>query len=197
MHHLAMITRLRSVPGFDHEVDALCYTTLLPSARKLMLNVETDDYGVVDTRQCGCPWEEFGFTTHIRGIRSFQKLTGEGVTLVGNEMVHILEDVLPTRFGGTPLDYQLHEEEDERGFTRLTIVVAPKVGTVDEEAIIEAVLASLGEASHAGDISRAIWAQAGSLRVRREEPTWTTRGKLMPLHLERRTRPARPAKAVE
>lgn len=192
-HHLAMITRPRMVPGFDREVDALCYTTLLPSARKLMFNVETDDYGLVETRDCGCPWEEFGFTTHIRGIRSFQKLTGEGVTLVGNEMVHILEDVLPTRFGGTPLDYQLHEEEDERGFTRLTVVVSPRVGELDESAVVETVLASLGEASHAGDISRAIWGQAGSLRVRRAEPTWTTRGKLMPLHLERRTRPSRPS----
>jgi hypothetical protein len=184
-HHLALITRRRTVPGFDREVDSLCYTTLLPQARKLMLNVETDDYGIVEERSCGCPWEEFGLTTHIRGIRSFQKMSGEGMTLVENDIEHILENVLPSRFGGSAIDYQLHEEEDERGFTRVSVVVSPRVGEVDEAEMIKLVLDSLGEASHAGDISRAIWQQAGALRVKREEPTWTSRGKLMPLHIDR------------
>lgn len=184
-HHLALITRRRLVPGFDREVDALCYTTLLPQARKLMLNVETDDYGIVEERSCGCPWEEFGLTTHIRGIHSFQKMSGEGMTLVENDIENIIEDVLPSRFGGSAIDYQLHEEEDERGFTRVSVVVSPRVGEVDETAMIELVLQSLGKASHAGDISRVIWQQAGALRVKREEPTWTSRGKLMPLHIDR------------
>jgi hypothetical protein len=33
---------------------------------------------------------------------------------------------------------------------------------------------------------RSLWTQASTLRVLRREPTWTERGKLMPLHLERR-----------
>lgn len=186
--HLAMITAPRQVPGFDITVEAFCFTTLLPSARKLMLNVETDDYGIVEDRECGCPWEAFGFTTHIREVRSFRKLTGEGVTLIGNDMVHILESVLPERFGGSPLDYQLHEEEDERGLTRLTIVVSPSVDLEDERAVVDAVLEGVRESGHAGAIAGAIWAQAGTLRVRRAAPTWTRRGKLMPLHLGRATR---------
>jgi len=185
MHHLAMVTRVREVPGFAGTVDALCYTTLLPSARKLMLNVETDDCAVVERRPCGCPWEEYGFTTHMRGIHSFQKLTGEGVSLLGNDLVDILETVLPNRFGGSPLDYQLHEEEDDRGFTRLIVVISPRLADVDEAAVVETVLASLATAGHAAAISGAIWGQAGTLKVRREEPTWTARGKLMPLHLNR------------
>ncbi len=185
LDHLAMITGPRRVPGFDLTVDAFCFTTLLPSARKLMVNVETDDYGIVETRDCGCPWEEFGFKTHLREIRSFRKLTGEGVTLVGNEMVHILENVLPERFGGSPLDYQLQEEEDQSGLTRLSIVVSPDVELDDERAVVDVVLQALGDGSHAGAISRAIWSQAGTLRVRRRKPTWTRSGKLMPLHLER------------
>ena len=178
--HLAMITRPRRVPGFDVTVGAFCFTTLLPSARKLMLNVETDDYGIVEKRECGCPWEEFGLQTHIRGIRSFRKLTGEGVTLVCTEMVRILEDVLPARFGGSPLDYQLFEEEDESGFTRLSLIVATRVELESEQRVVEAVLSELSP----GPL-RSLWTQAGTLRVIRREPVWTERGKLMPLHLER------------
>ena len=39
------------------------------------------------------------------------------------------------------------------------------------------------------DGARGIWAQAGTLRVKRSEPVWTGRGKLMPLHLTRKARP--------
>jgi hypothetical protein len=35
-------------------------------------------------------------------------------------------------------------------------------------------------------MSGAIWGQAGTLRVRREQPRSTARGKVMPLHVERR-----------
>lgn len=178
--HLAMVTRTRRIPGFEAEVDAFCFTTLLPSARKLMINVETDDYGIVEERNCGCPWEEFGLKVHLRGIRSFRKLTGEGVTLVGTDMVRILGEALPARFGGSPLDYQLLEEEDESGFTRMSVLVSPRVALEDEAAVVETVLDELGP----GPL-RTLWSQAGTLRVIRREPVWTERGKLMPLHLER------------
>jgi hypothetical protein len=187
LDHLALITHSRAVPGFDVTVDAFQVTTLLPSARKIMLNVELDDYGVVETRRCGCPWEELGLRTHLREIRSFRKLTGEGMTLIGTDVVRILEEVLPARFGGTPLDYQLLEEEDSQGFTRLYILVNPHLPLRDEDEVVSAMLEALGRSGHAGAISRTIWAQAGTVRVRRAKPVWTNRGKLMPLHLQRTT----------
>jgi len=124
----------------------------------------------------------------LRLVRSFSKLTGEGVTLVGSEMIRILEEVLPARFGGSPLDYQLLEEEDERGFTRLSLLVHPRIEIADEAVVIEAVQEALRESSVAADLARAIWDHAGALRVKREEPVWTARGKLMPLHLAERSK---------
>lgn len=185
---LALIQHPRQVPGSDITVDAFHFTSLLPTAPKVMLNVESDDYGVIETRSCGCPLEDYGLTDHLRHVKSYRKLTGEGVTLVGGEMVHILEEVLPARFGGSPLDYQLLEEEDERGFTRLSLVVSPRVEIVDEEQVVETLLQALGNASDAADQARALWRQAGSLRVKRAEPVWTSRGKLMPLRLAREPR---------
>jgi hypothetical protein len=181
----AVIQHPRRVPGTDVTVDAFHFTTLLPTAPRLLLNVQSDDYGVIERRRCGCRLEACGFVDHLRHIRSFRKLTGEGVTLVGSEMERVLDEVLPARFGGTPLDYQLAEEEDERGFTRLAIRVSPRVQLDDEQAVIDAVLAALRRSSAAADMAAATWAQAGTLRVRRAEPVSTRVGKLMPLHIQR------------
>jgi hypothetical protein len=180
---LALVQHTRRVPGTSIDVPAFCFTSLLPSSPKVLINVESDDYGLVESRRCGCPLEEIGLGTHLRMVRSYRKLTGEGVTLVGSEMVRILEEVLPARFGGSPLDYQLIEEEDDRGFTRLSLVISPRVQVNDEGAVRDAVLAALAGGSDAADAARSLWTQAGTLRVKRMEPVWTARGKLMPLHL--------------
>ncbi len=175
--HLALIQAPREVPGFDVSVDSFHFTTLLPAAPKILLNVELDDYGTVSTKRCGCFFEELGFTTHLSDIRSYRKLTGEGVTLVGSDMEHVLEQVLPSRFGGSPLDYQMVEEEDDKGFTRLTILVAPAISLPDESLVVTAVLEALQKRGGAAEMSRAIWQQADTLRVRRQAPIWTQRGK--------------------
>jgi hypothetical protein len=189
---LALIQYPRQIPGLGITVEAFHFTTLLPTAPKLLLNVESDDYGVIEDRSCGCPLETHGFTEHLRHIRSFRKLTGEGVTLIGSEMIHILEEVLPARFGGSPLDYQLLEEEDEQGFTRLSLLVSPRIEIEDEKEVIEVVLKALKRSSVAADVARAIWSQAKTLRVKRREPIWTARGKLMPLHVQRHSEERRP-----
>lgn len=181
--HLAVIQGPRTVPGTEITVDAFTFTTLLATAPKILLNVEIDDYGVLEKRSCGCPWEELGFDLHVRDIRSYRKLTGEGMTLVGSDMERILGERLPARFGGSALDYQLMEEEDERGFTKMSILVSPRIEIESEEEVVREVLRGLRRGGHTAEGARSIWSQAGSLRVRRMEPIWTARGKLLPLHL--------------
>ena len=181
----ALITYPHPVGEFGVEVPAFNITTLLPETGKLMLNVEIDDYGVVEERHCGCALEDVGYTTHIREIYSYQKLTGEGVTLIGSEMLRILEEVLPARFGGSPLDYQLLEQEDEKGFTRLYLIISPRVEIQDEQQVIEVVLNALGKSSAMANAARTVWQDAGIFRIKRAEPVWTQRGKYMPLRRER------------
>jgi hypothetical protein len=183
---VAVIQSPRQVPGYDTPIQAFCFTTLFPTAPKILLNVESDDYGVMESRHCGCPLEACGFTEHLRNVRSFSKLTGEGVTLVGSEMVHILEEVLPARFGGSPLDYQLLEEEDERGYTRLCLLISPRIHIEDETSVIGTLLDTLRQSSVAADLAGALWSQAGTIRIRRTDPIWTARGKFMPLQEGRR-----------
>lgn len=181
----ALITFPHQVASFGVTVPAFNVTTLLPTAPKLMLNVEIDDYGIVEERRCGCALESYGYTTHLRDIRSYGKLTGEGVTLIGNELVHILDQVLPARFGGSPLDYQWIEEEDGHGLTRLSLIISPRVSLDDERAVIECVLKTLRESSAGADAARMVWQHAETIQIKRMEPIWSGRGKLMPLHLDR------------
>jgi hypothetical protein len=110
-------------------------------------------------------------------------------------MIHILEEVLPARFGGSPLDYQLLEEEDEQGFTRLSLIVSPGIEIADETEVVEAVLDALGRGSGAAEVARANWSQAGTLRVKRMEPIWTGRAKLMPLHIASRSKAQSPVQS--
>ena len=178
---LALIQHERQVGESDVMVNAFYFTSLRPTAAKILINVESDDYGIVEQRSCGCPFEALGYTEHLREIRSFGKLTGEGVTLVGSEMTRILQEVLPARFGGSPLDFQLLEEEDEQGLSRLTIIVSPRLSIARDEQVIEVMLEALGRGSVAANIARAFWHQTDTLRVVRAEPTWTARGKLLPI----------------
>lgn len=178
---IALIQRPHDVPKWNVSVGALYLTALLPTAPKLMLNVGIDDYGVLETRSCGCALEGYGYTEHVRGIRSYSKMTGEGMTLIDTDLERILEEVLPARFGGSPLDYQLLEEEDEEGFTRLSLLVSPKIALPDDETVIKTVLQALERGKPPAALAAAVYEQARSLRVKREEPLWSAGGKFLPL----------------
>jgi hypothetical protein len=177
--NLAMIQRPQEV--LDQTVDAFYFTSLLPTNPKLLINVQSDDFGIVEERDCGCAFYQMGFTQHIRQISSYRKLTGEGVTLVGSDMVHILEHVLPSQFGGSLLDYQLVEEETEQGFTKLVLYVAPSVIIQDENALLEAFLDAMKNSMPSVRLAQAEYRTGDVVTVRRAKPLVTSRGKHFPI----------------
>ena len=163
------------------EVGALYHTSLLTTAPKLMLNVESGDYAVLEERDCGCLWQDMGFTTHISQVRSYEKLTSEGVMFMGSMLYELLEETLPSRFGGSPVDYQLAEEEED-GVPKVKIIVSPRNGPIDEDAVIKAVLSAVGFAGWSRRMADT-WQHARTLRVERREPYSTAAAKLLPLHV--------------
>ena len=181
----ALIQHRREVPFAKASVDAFLFTSFLPRATKILLNVECGDYGVVETRRCGCKLEELGFTEHIYNIRGFDKLTGEGMTFIGTDLLRVIEEVLPAKFGGTSTDYQMVEEEDRKGQTRLTIVASPEVGVIDDDEFIQTVLTELRKGRSGQRMMANMWSQAKTLRVKRMSPHTTARGKLLPLHIQK------------
>lgn len=177
---LAVLLRPKATSGGS--VDALIYTTLLPSSPKLMLNVESGDFARSSIRSCGCPLGALGFTHHLTHIRSYEKLTSEGVTFLGTELLRILEEVLPATFGGGPTDYQFVEAE-EAGRSCIYIVASPRLGDLDEREVIERILDTL-RAYPGGAMMTELWRQGQTLRVLRREPFRTESAKILPLHLQ-------------
>jgi hypothetical protein len=163
---------------------SLWFTTLSPSARVLMLNAEVGDRGVLSRRRCGCQLDALGLDLHVHDIRSYEKLTSEGMNFYGADLIAVVEEILPRRFGGSPTDYQVVEEEVE-GLPRVSLVVSPRVGPVDEGALVAATVEALrsGRAHH--EMMAGVWQDARTLRIVRREPHATGAGKVLPLHVSR------------
>ena len=113
---------------------------------------------------------------------SYEKLTSEGMTFHPDDLLRIVEHLLPARFGGDATDYQLLEEEGPDGLPTVTLLVSPRLGPLEDAQLLAAVHAELG---HRSAIGAQVFQQANLLRVRRAEPVPTARGKLFPLHIRR------------
>ena len=180
---LAVTQHRRETPFGGGTLNALLFTTLFDKSPKILLNAENGDYGTLEERHCGCELGDVGSTRHLHSLHSFDKLTGEGMTFVGTDLVRVMEAVLPARFGGASTDYQMVEYEDVEGRTRLDLVVDPGVGDVDENELVRVVLMELGRGGDTNRMMAEMWRQGGMLRVRRERPHVTAGGKLLPLHI--------------
>jgi hypothetical protein len=182
---IALIQHPREVSHAGVELDAFLLTSLMAASPKILLNVENGDYGTIEKRNCGCKFEKLGMNYHIQNIRSFEKLTAEGMTFIGTEFVKIIEEILPAKFGGSSTDYQMAEEEDKNGITHMSVIVSPDLGDIREEDIIQTILAEIRKPSGRWMASD-IWAQAQTFKVKRIHPVATARGKLLPLHIMKR-----------
>ena len=187
---LALIRRAPSGAGATG-ILANVYTTLTPAVPKLMLNVESDDYGVFEQRHCGCSLDAAGLGLHMHTIRSWEKLTSEGMTLGGTDLIRLVEEILPARFGGAPTDWQLVEEEED-GLPKVRIVASPRLGPLNGDEVVSATLAVLDAPSGGAYGMGQRWSSAGTLSLERREPYATGASKILSLHVVRAsTRSAR------
>ena len=82
----------------------LLVSSLRMSAPLVLLNVSLGDRATIGQRACGCPMERLRWTTHLSEIHSVEKMTAAGMTFLDADLVRVLEEVLPGRFGGGPAD---------------------------------------------------------------------------------------------
>jgi hypothetical protein len=185
---LALIQPGRESPGSAPPgvpPDALFLSTLLPTALFVLLNVSLGDQGVLSRRRCGCPMERVGWRTHLHTIRSYEKLTAAGMTFLDSDVVRVLEEALPARFGGGPTDYQLVEEEGDDGQARLRLLVHPRVGPLEPDRVADAFLAAIGDGSGVERVMALAWRDARLPHVERRPPLVTATGKIQHLHSQR------------
>lgn len=173
---------VQSGPAGDASGDALLLTSLRTSSPLVLLNVSTGDRATVLQRSCGCPLEAVGWTTHLHTIRSFEKLTAAGASLLDTDAIRVLEEVLPERFGGIPTDYQLVEEEEADGQFRLKLLVHPSVQAVAEKLVAETFVAEITKGSGIEKMTGILWRDANLIAVERGIPRATAAGKILHLH---------------
>jgi len=178
---IAVITHRRQAPLSELEVNSLLFTNLLPFAPHVLINAELDDGGVVEPANCDCVFSRAGFRRQIRDIASFGKLTGQGMTLFGTDILRILEAVLPQRFGGNPTDYQLVEQEGKLQ-TGLTLRVSPRVRLSSTRPVQDCFLEELRRYK-GGALASRLWRDTEALEVVQAEPFVTSTGRVLALHL--------------
>lgn len=179
-----VLHKLAVIPGDGSPGAArpLLFTTLSPSSPKLLINVDVGDDGVLEQRECGCLLGELGLTLHVSRVSGREKFASDGVHFLGAELLELVDDVLPRRFGGGPTDYQLVETEVD-ALPAIQVVVSPRVGEVDPETVVATVLEALRNgAGHRGPMAD-VWRDAGTVRVVRREPYETAQAKILPLHV--------------
>ena len=81
---VALVQRPYEVPGWGLTVKAFFVTTLTPSSPRLMLNAGIDDYGILEDRKCGCPFEEFGYGPARARDPQLLQAHGRGADVAGD-----------------------------------------------------------------------------------------------------------------
>jgi hypothetical protein len=183
-------------PGQEHvhpdlPGDALLYTSLRSSARMFLLNASIGDRATMEDRPCDCPLDALGWNTHLHDISAYAKVTAGGMTFFDSDLIRVLEDVLPNRFGGAPGQYQLVEQATENGQPGLALMVDPAIGELDEQALTDTFLSTIGEGSGVERVMELKWRSDNLLGVIRDRPQPSASGKVR--HLLR----ARPAAGIE
>ena len=157
----------------------LLLTSLSPAVHKRYLNTDCGDLADLSRRDCGCPLGRRGLPFHVRNVRSVQKLCLEGITLPADLVHRLAEEMLPAHCGGTPGDYQLQEREDDGGWTRLVVLVAPEI-PVAADAVISVVHRVLLEAAGDAPALAQRIARSDVVTVSRQRPRFSRGGKLLP-----------------
>ena len=173
----------RQANAFGLPAKGLLITSLHAQAPFVMLNLSMGDQAEMSDRACGCPLEAAGWTTHVWNVRSFEKLTGGGVNLHGTDVIRVLSEVLPGKFGGVHTDYQLAEKLGPHGEALLELVVHPRLGGLPHAAIADEFLHALSRGSESDRMMIQRWRDAGTLHVVRREPAVTKAGKIQYLHV--------------
>jgi hypothetical protein len=175
------VRRPAAYPG-DGELNSLHFTTLVPHAPNVFINVEMDDSGVIETASCDCVYSRLGLTHRIDRITSFGKATPQGTTFHCTDLAEVMEQILPARLGGGPGDFQLVECEAANGQTQVRLHVSPRCGLTDS-ARIRRVFLEIMRPLWGGAVATREWIHSGGVEVVIAEPLATRTGKVHPVRL--------------
>ena len=161
--------------------NALLVSSLRPTAPLILRTCRWVTWASSSRRPARVLWRLSG-GRHFLCLLSVEKLTAEGMTFHDTNVIRILDEILPARFGGGPGDYQLVEDERPDGQPRLRLLVHPDVGSVDSGAMTEAFLSALAAPGGADGVMTLVWRAARLVEVERGAPLMTPAGKVLHIH---------------
>jgi hypothetical protein len=176
---LTIIQRNRKTIIEGYEVNSFLFTSLSSNVGKVLLNTEIGDFGNLSVKQCSCLFGKLGMNLRVSEVRSHDKLTGEGMTLLGSELYDIVGKMIANA-GGGPDDYQFWESHDNKGLSKLVIAISPEIHNLNENDFVVAILERLKSKDTGSHIASQIWKQADTLRVVRAHPKLTKGYKMLP-----------------
>jgi hypothetical protein len=107
------------------------------------------------------------------------------MTFLDTDVIRVLEEVLPARFGGGPTDYQLVQGEGSEGPSHVRLLVHPALGPLDPETVAQTFIGAISQGSGAERVMGLAWQEARLLHVERRAPHMTAVGKILHLHVAR------------
>jgi hypothetical protein len=107
------------------------------------------------------------------------------MTFFDTDVIRVLDEVLPARLGGVPTDYPLLGEEADDGRPQLRLLVHPRLGPLNADAITECFLTAIGSALTVEQVMSSLRRDAKVLYADRRIPQGTDAGKILHLHLSR------------
>ncbi|MBZ5606090.1 MAG: hypothetical protein LAO79_27675, partial [Acidobacteriia bacterium] len=128
---IALTSRPVDFWGDGETVQSLHVTAVVPFAPRVLINVEIGDTGVMEPSHCDCEFSRLGYTRQVRNIAAFSKISAQGSTLYAPELVRLLEESLPQKFGGRPGDFQLLEVEG-KAQTETVLRIHPRLNVGPE-----------------------------------------------------------------
>jgi hypothetical protein len=162
----------------DRQADSLLYTTLTTHTAKVMFNGELGDCGAISTRGCRCALGQLGLEVHLAGVRSYEKITIEGMTILSAELDAIIGAAVE-RAGGRPDAYQFREVSQESGLHRLIISISPDVANFNQKKFVAELVDELRRGGPRMAMAAEFWGKAESFVIVREEPQATAGHKLV------------------
>jgi phenylacetate-coenzyme A ligase PaaK-like adenylate-forming protein len=180
-HAIALVSRKQETAWTDTAVNSLYATSLLPQSARIFINAEIGDTGVIESATCDCLFSKLGFDLQVRDIAAISKVTAQGVTIEISELVPLLEEALPARFGGHPGDYQLCETE-AGSQTELVLRISPGVSKASAEEILTHFLGEV-KCVYGGSLSVVSWLHSSGIRAEVAPPILAATGKFRAVRL--------------
>jgi hypothetical protein len=182
-HAIALVARKGDSAWTDLQVNSLYATSLLPLAPRIFINAEIGDTGVIEKATCDCLFSKIGFDLQVRDVAAISMVTAQGMTIEITELVPLLEEKLPARFGGVPGDYQLCEAEAGPQ-TEIVLRIRPGASAAPPNDILKHFLDEVKRV-YGGSLSVVSWLHSEGIRAEVVPPVLAATGKFRAVRLLR------------